>query len=298
MVKKFTKNDFVKKLGRTEDEAELIMKAQRMFPELLTDDTDSFVIDARNLWKQLGEPNGRFNDWVKRKLTYKSLGKDEKDILMFNENVDYKMYVNENKILVPKNAYLERQGVDVLDGKYVSQLGYSIEYKLTLDCGKNVAMMENTSKGALCRKYFILMEKTVKDMKDWMIIREPQKEGYKSMCKAVDENFKVLHDGNTPTKPFVYITNADMINLSLFGYKSKKMKEILDVEYNEPLRDSLVLEANKALYELQQLNENLLYSNIDFQTRKEIIKNTCNAKYLTIRTRITSEFCKEISSIK
>ena len=170
-------------------------------------------------------------------------------------------------------------------------------YKIIIDSAKEICMMENTDNGKLCRKYFILMEKTVKDMQNWIIVREPQKEGYKFMCKAIDKNYKVLHDGNEPNK-FIYSNNADMINLAMFGYKSKKMKQILEVEYNEPLRDNLVFEANKALYELQQLNENLLYSNIDFQTRKEIIKNTCNIKYMDIRTRIISEFCKEINVIK
>ena len=72
----------------------------------------------------------------------------------------------------------------------------------------------------------------------------------------------------------------------------------LDVQYNEPLRDNLTSEANKCLYELQQLNSNLLLSNLDFKTRKLIIENTCKERYMDIRVKIISEFNEEIKNFK
>ena len=297
-MKKFTKKELMERLDFAEDEAKLIVKAQAQFPELLTlDESEEFVIDARNLWRQLGEPNGRFNDWIKRKVIEKTLGKDEDKIFMFTENKDYEVYVNENGNNVRKNAYLEYQGIEVLDGKRLSQLGCSIEYKLSIECGKMVAMMENTHAGTLCRRYFILMEKAVKKMSDWLLIRNPQKQGYKDMSKAVRYNYMQLHNGEEPNQ-FIYINNADMVNLALLGHKSKAMKELLEVQYDDALRDHVTLEVNKALYELQQLNENLLYSNVDFKTRKMIIETTVRTKYTGLRIRFTSEFAKELSLIR
>ena len=69
-------------------------------------------------------------------------------------------------------------------------------------------------------------------------------------------------------------------------------------KYSEPLRDNLVSEANKSLYKLQQLNSDLLLSNLDFKTRKLIIENTCKERYMDIRIKIISEFSEEIKQFK
>ena len=47
---------------------------------------DDFCVDARDLWKQLGEPQGKFADWIKRKLITK---KTKGGALIFIENKDY-----------------------------------------------------------------------------------------------------------------------------------------------------------------------------------------------------------------
>lgn len=54
---------------------------------------------------------------------------------------------------------------------------------------------------------------------------------------------------------------------------------------------------NQAIHEVQLLNENLVLSNVDFQTRKQIVTNTCNAKYMDIRVKIVSEFHKELLNV-
>lgn len=268
-MKKFTKKDCERKLFLTEEETNIVMNAQKMFPELLTLDNEEngYVIDAFNLWNQLGCPQSEYGKWSKRKIIDKG----------FVENEDF--------LQVDRIVELQNNGHKTV-----------VNHKLTLDCAKNICMMENTSSGQLCRKYFIVMEKVVKKMTDWLIIRNPQKQGYKEMCEAINENYKLLHEGKEPNS-FIYINNADMINLALMGRKSKDMKKILEVEYDEPLRDNLVAEVNQALYELQLLNGSLLYSNIDFQTRKMIIQNTCNVKYVNIRARFSSEFYKELHKI-
>ena len=136
----------------------------------------------------------------------------------------------------------------------------------------------------------------MKKMSDWVLVREPQKQGYKDMSKAIRDSYKQLHNGEEPNQ-FVYINNADMINLALLGYKSKAMKELLEIEYNNPLRDHITLEVNKALYELQQLNESLLNSNIDFNTRKTIIETRVKSKYMDVKARFANEFAEELKYI-
>ena len=281
-MKKFSMRDLVK-LEFTKEEADLIMKAQRMFPELLTEDRDGFIISGEKLCNQL-EVKNNFNTWL---LADSKSNQGKLIRYRKRENVDY---ISDWEI---PNDCVSRAEAMSMSPQQRSSLGIKTKIMLTVDCAKVIAMRQNNENGDLVCDYFILMEKAVKRISDWNIIRNPQKQGYKEMCIAIDKNYRETHDGKE-TNRFIYTTNADMLNLALFGYKSKTMKEILEVEYNDLLRDSLTSEANKALFELQQLNANLVYSNIDLQTRKMIIENTVKAKYVGLRTRVVSEFAKEI----
>ena len=75
------------------------------------------------------------------------------------------------------------------------------------------------------------------------------------------------------------------------------MKEILEVEYADSLRDNLKIEANKAISELQTMNTNLVISKLDYQTRKMIINTTCQAKFMDLRVKIVEEFNKELAAL-
>ena len=67
----------------------------KKFPILVENDnsTDDFPVNARDLWKQLGEPQGKFADWIKRKITkkiriIKAIKREESSI----ENLWFFMY--------------------------------------------------------------------------------------------------------------------------------------------------------------------------------------------------------------
>ena len=278
-MKKFTKKVLMDRLDFTEDDAKLIVKAQSQFPELLTldENENGFVVSSRKLHEQLGV--GRdYTNWVKGRISKYN----------FVENVDFTTVWSYAKTGVA----MEYSG----NSNKMKALGGTIDYLFTLERAKELCMVENNDNGTLCRRYFILMEKAVKKMSDWLLVREPQKQGYKDMSKAIRDSYIQLHNGEEPTQ-FVYINNADMINLALLGHKSKAMKGLLEIEYNNALRDHITLEVNKALYELQQLNESLLYSNVDFNTRKSIIETTVKTKYLDVKARFANEFAEELKYI-
>ncbi|MBN1076077.1 hypothetical protein DVV91_17290 [Clostridium botulinum] len=270
-MKKFSKKDLINKLGMSDERASIVMKAQREFPELLLNDGNEFCVNGRTMWGQLGKPQGKFADWIKRKVISKN----------YIHDTDY-ICISQNCETQTSNG---RKGVSVTK-----------EYMFTINCAKKIGMRENTDNGDLICDYFIYLEEAIRDMNKWIVIREPQKQGYKEMTNAISKQYKKTHDGKEANK-FIYSTNADMLNLCAFGHKSKTMKEILDIEYNELLRDNLVSEANKCLYELQLLNQSLVLSNIDFATRKLIIQNTCNEKYIGIRIKVISEFSQELNKL-
>ena len=289
----------------SEERAKLIMKAQNEFPELLTSEGEGFIIDGRKLFEKLrlNETKTKFADWIKSNLENTGM-EDEKDYRIF-----FKEDIENNTIRFKTNAKNNRfsqEEIKNMTPQKRSAFKISTEYNLTLECAKEIAMVtgatprmnkETKELSKLCRKYFIYLEEAIKDMNNWMIIREPEKQGHKEMCEIIDKQYQKTHEGDKPNF-YIYTNNSDMLNLCLFGYKSKQMKTILDVEYNEPLRDNLTSEANKCLYELQQLNSNLLLSNLDFKTRKLIIENTCKERYMDIRVKIISEFNEEIKNFK
>lgn len=67
MVKKFTKRQLLDQCGFKVDEAEMILEYQKRLPVLVdNDNTTDYWVNSRDLWVQLGKPQGKFSDWIKR----------------------------------------------------------------------------------------------------------------------------------------------------------------------------------------------------------------------------------------
>lgn len=265
MTKRFKEKELINRLGMDLDRAKMVMKAQKEFPELLESNA-KYIGSFRNLYIKLGLDVSSYAKWVRRNI---------KNNTFFSENRDW--------WVLGQRTTTEKGGQKAED------------YKVTIEMAKHLCMMSKTEKAHEIRNYFIYLEEAIKDMEDWYIVRNPQKQSYIKMTDVIKEQY-IKENGKEPNR-FIYVNNADMINLALFGYRSKQIRDILELEYDDLIRDNLVVECNKAIDELQILNTNLLISNVDFQTRKLIITNTCNAKFIGIRVKLVSEFSKELRQI-
>lgn len=87
------------------------------------------AVSARELYKFL-EVTERFSSWFERQLQYG-----------FTENIDY-------------------QGCKFFNTQANQEL---TDYALTIDCAKEISMLQRTEKGKLARLYFIEMEKRAKE---------------------------------------------------------------------------------------------------------------------------------------
>ena len=61
MVTKFSRKE-LERIGRNEEEIELVMQYQKKLPVLIeNNNVEQFSIDARLLWEQLDKPQGDFS---------------------------------------------------------------------------------------------------------------------------------------------------------------------------------------------------------------------------------------------
>jgi phage anti-repressor protein len=251
MIKKFNKRQLLDQCGFNAEETQIILDYQKKLPILIDDGNNGdFSINAKDLWEQLDKPQGRISAWISRKLVSKKTKGGE---LLFHENSDY-------STIAQKCAIANTGGFKE-----------HFEYYLTLDCAKNVAMMENTDSGMLCRKYFILMEKAVKANIEWELIRHPLREGYKAMQKALDEYMLRMVQRNADE--WDYRIEADALNVIATGFKAQDIRNYVGCQDNKT-RDSLTATYNEYLLKLQELNIVYLGMNMNRYDRYKMLKQS------------------------
>lgn len=276
--KAFEEEDIINKLGRTKDEWELIDKYQKTFPQLLLDDDkNDFVIDGRVLWEELGRPQGNYADWIKRKVAN-----------VFKYSIDY-----QTTLIVPRKVDESIiENVYNMNKNQLSRYGISENHTFTIEVAKSLSLSVGTTakssekvreKGNLVRKYFILIEKILKDYEKWTMVREPQKEGWNVLDKAIDE--WCVRNGHDFKDRAFHSREANMLNIALTGCSACELN-IKNKVKDKKTRDNLNIEVNKALSELQIIDKALIDSDMNYDTRKVIIENTCKITYARIKDLI------------
>ena len=235
MIQKFSRKE-LQRLGCTDDEIKLVMEYQRRFPIILDneDNIEKFCIDARRLWTELECPQGQFNKWVERK--FKPYG--------FTENVDFTM--------VGQNCPIKEfaQGGDTR----------SKNYSVSVDMAKQLAMIDKKESGFVARRYFILMERIVKDNKDWFETRNPERKEYKGMCEALSNN--IFKHSARPADKYDYSREANILNIIACGSEAQAIRNYFGLtNQNELTRDSLEKDYNEKLAFLQK--QNMIYLGLD-----------------------------------
>jgi len=134
----------------TEEEAKLVHRYRNQLPVIFdAEGEEGFCIDMRELHKQL-KVKTDFRKWSNRKLKLFIEDEDQRTILTVGENGGK-----------PRRDHM-----------------------LTVDCAKQVAMIEGSEVGHMVRKYFILCEKIVLRMAR----REPIRQNCKQATKQLQSN--------------------------------------------------------------------------------------------------------------
>ncbi|WP_205427821.1 antA/AntB antirepressor family protein [Clostridium botulinum] len=243
----FEEDELKYQLGMCENDSQIVLKFQDKFPELLQDELEGFIIDARKLYATL-EVKRHFTDWIKPYIK-------ENNSYMFTESVDF---ISFHTDVNPTN------GVPI------------INYKFTIDMAKELCMLSKMNNGFMCRKYFIIMEKTLRRYEKWYNTRQPEKK------KATDMKHEIKNwcerNNFDSTLEIFYTREFNMLNENLTGYKASDLKSYYNCKTGIT-RDYLEEKVNSALLFLEEFNIQLLLADINFKDRSNMINNVCNNKY-------------------
>lgn len=238
MVQKFTKKE-LQRLGCIDEEISLVMKYQKLLPILSEDnDTYGFSVDARIMHEQL-KVKKKFATWIKSNL---------KDYV---EGIDY-------IISSPRETDVK-----------TSMFSKDFDYYLTLSLAKEIAMYTGKNSQASAelkeisrtvRLYFILMERIVRDNKEWLSIRNPERKEYNDMCEALSNN--IYKHSARPADKYDYAREANVLNIICCGSEAQSIRNYFGLNNNNELtRDSLEKDYNEKLAFLQK--QNMIYLGLD-----------------------------------
>lgn len=253
--KVFTEEELKEKLGMKQEDIKVVLEYQDKFPELLQE-KEGFCIDGEKLHKQLGLKKA-FTTWIKQYT-------DKNNKYNFSIDKDFSFSL-QGKVQKEGNREIKRQ-VKI--------------YTLTIDVAKHICLLTGTKEAEMIRRYFIIIEKTLRNYEEWDKVRNPQRENankLKSELKswAIRNHFDADYNG-------LYSREFNLLNICLTGKTALEIKSYIGFK-DKQTREHLETEINKALDFIQTFDINLIKLNKSFEDRQEMIKQICDITYPNLK---------------
>ena len=242
----------MKQYGLSDEEISTILEYQALLPILQTQDTDSKV-NARDLHKQLN--NGwKFTDWIENRIkSYRLIG-----------DVDY--FTVSRKYETVKNSSLQPKE--------------TLDYILTLDCAKQLAMVERTDIGTLVRRYFITIEKAFKNRTSWNKNRKNTLINCKELrCALITKREELLN--GVPewiTNGNLYSIEFSLLNTVILGMSATQYRQKHSISPNEQIRNYFSEDQLDDIERLERYDAQLIISQeiYSYEERKQILQTEYN----------------------
>lgn len=184
----------------------------------ITENNGSQVVSARELHQFL-ETETRFDIWIKRMFEYG-----------FTQNVDYQCLI---KIVHMPNGGT-KEAID--------------DYAISVDCAKEIAMIQRTDKGKQARQYFIEMEKKYNNPSgaEYLLRIAQNMVEHERKIKEIATKTMMLEDDmqlikiQTATRPDYFtimgysIKSGKKVNLAMASEIGRKAAKLCN-EYNYPI---------------------------------------------------------------
>lgn len=206
------------------------------------------AVNARDIHEFLCVKS-KYADWIKNRIA-----KYE-----FIENIDYVKTASQS---------LERASTG-------AAAAFSfVEYHLSPDMTKQVAMVENSDKGRDVRLYYIDLEKRHADKLIGNKLRSELSLEYRPMTDAIVNSL----DGKE-AKFWNFTNEADLINRIAIGCTASKFRKENEVEDKESIRDYFSPAQKTAILALQRANTVYLDDGLSFQERKDKLNTLFNKRH-------------------
>lgn len=190
----------------------------------INDEKKRFV-NARELHKWL-KSKRQFADWIKNRI-------EKYD---FVENIDY---CTVHKIVNGTKTRSDGLLIDAKTGRVIP-----MDYILTIDMAKEIAMLENNDLGKKIRKYFIRTEENFKQVMK-IALENPKfvNQLSKDFKETREETREYRKDFTDSIKEYVsdkyYGTYTDMLYKFLFSERAKEYRELLNLAKKDLTRNTM-----------------------------------------------------------
>lgn len=247
---KFTEKELLQ-YGLTKDEIATILNYQALLPILQTEN-DGSQINARDLHKQL-KSGQQFSDWIKNRI----------ESYQLIEGVDYFMASYFYETMPNKVSTKE-----------------TIDYILTLDCAKQLAMIERTDIGALVRRYFIIIEKAFKNRVKWNSNRKNTLINCKELRSALILRRAELLNGipDWLTIGNLYMIEFSLLNSVILGMSATQYKNIHHLPKQAQIRNYFTNDQLDDVERLERYDAQLILSQeiYSYNDRKQMLQKEYN----------------------
>lgn len=243
---KFTEGE-LKQYGLSDEEIATILEYQALLP-ILQGENNYSKINARDLHKQLN--NGwKFTEWIDNRInSYKLI----KDVDYFMVSVKY----------------------ETIKGKIPPK--ETVDYILTLDCAKQLAMVERTDIGALVRRYFIVIEKAFKNRRNWNHNRKNTLINCKELRAALIAKEEELLNSVPEwiTNGNIYSIEFSLLNSVILGMSSTQYRKEHNIDSNAQIRNYFSEDQLDDVERLERYDAQLIISQeiYSYEERKAILQ--------------------------
>lgn len=228
----------------TPEEISTITEYQQKLPILQQEDNSR--VNARDLHAQLNIGR-QFTDWIQNRISAYQL----------IENVDYFTISHFREI--------------------AGSTGFKtiLDYNLTLDCAKQLAMIERTDIGAITRRYFIIIEKAYKNRQKWNTNRKGSLINCKELRQALMKHTQELRD-NYPSWiriPNVFANEFNLLNQVILGMSAAAYRETNGIKPHDQIRDHFTDDQLDAVDRLERYDAQLIMTQqiFAYEERKTIL---------------------------
>ena len=247
---KFTKDE-LNQYGLSDEEISTILEYQALLPILQGQD-DNSTVNVRDLHKQLN--NGwKFTEWIENRVkSYQLI----KDVDFYTVSVKYETVKGK---IPPKET---------------------TDYILTLDCAKQLAMVERTDIGALVRRYFITIEKAFKNRNAWNKNRKNTLINCKELRSALITKREELLNGvpEWMVNGNLYSVEFSLLNSVILGMSATQYREEHNIFDNAQIRNYFTEDQLDDVERLERYDAQLIVSQeiYSYDERKQILQTEYN----------------------